>query len=1066
MKNKRIVLLVLVIAAMAFQFWSGSRYPSLNEKATMGGEIRLEDPLGFDIVVAVDRSDPVWLKIGKTTINWAKTNKRGMTFGILFAAALMSLFTVVQKRAYKSSIMNSSLGIMIGAPLGVCVNCVTPIAQGIHTAGARIETTLATMISSPTLNMVVVTMLFTLFPPYFVVIKIGLTVIFILVGIPLISKFYASHAMDDQLQDLTISQDACPIDLMQPIDPNESWIDALKWGVQAYFKNLWWILRTTLPLMALAGFLGAVVITVIPWDTMASLFEVSGGLENLIGEFGVALLGITIIASVGIFLPVPIAFDVMIVAILFGAGMPPHYAMALLFTLGIYSIYPFTVIWKDVSKQIAVTMLVVLTLFGVVSGLMAKGFHRWDTDRRTALFLEVFKDADVAEQNVAASHREGLDSDALAAAIAPHPRSFEATSFEGEIVVEQSAFNYREGEGALGFEKIDGTDLGINEPWDFSLARFNRPYEYHQAVASGDVHNDGWSDLVLTSSNHVISLYANVAGDHFELQEVDLPSLQGAFVSLVALVDLNDDGWLDLFFSTYMQGTWVVFNQEGRFGEDQLSRLPNTDSVMTAAASFADLDKDGDLEIALGNWSRWQRLPDSQNAVLVNELDENGTFQVQPLPAMFGETLSTLFTDFNSDGHIDLIVGNDFSQPDIFYEGDGTGALEAIRANSNLVPHTTETTMSIASADLDNDLRTDLYFTQVTGRSTNTDHVRQVDPVDVCDALSDEELKAKCVEETRLWNIVRLGKARRDTMSCLQIEDPEQQANCVVHHVLSVARWTQDVKQCDFLADRWKELSRQCRMQFEKRAEYSEEEYAQEIPQIRNHNVLLMPRESEPGFNDRATEMNVIVTGWTWNAKFADLDNDGWQDLFAVNGLFESKIRESNYLYHNDQGKSFTDVSVESGITDYFPTSAYTYLDYDNDGDVDMVAVPIHGPIWVYENRSTLGNSIDIELRDLSGNRFGLGTKIVVRYGEGQHQMREMQSGGGFISFDTPIAHFGLGEADHVTSIEIDWSTSERTEIRGNFEAGSLYRITRPSTARDTAANADADADATEDRAG
>jgi hypothetical protein len=360
--------------------------------------------------------------------------------------------------------------------------------------------------------------------------------------------------------------------------------------------------------------------------------------------------------------------------------------------------------------------------------------------------------------------------------------------------------------------------------------------------------------------------------------------------------------------------------------------------------------------------------------------------------------------------------------------------------------------MSISSADVDNDLRTDLYFTQVTGRSTNTEHVRQVAPMQVCDALTSEEQKNKCLEETKLWDIVRLSKARRDTMSCMRIEDPEAQADCVVHHVLSVARWTRDVKQCDFLPPQWKDLSRQCRMQFEERAEYSEEEYAKQVPQIRNYNVLLMPRDEAPGFDDRADEMGIIVTGWTWNAKFADLDNDGWQDLFAVNGLFESQTRESNYLYRNDRGTGFTDVSIESGITDYFPTSAYSYVDYDNDGDMDMIAVPIHGPVWIYENRSTMNNSIDFELRDERGNAFGIGSKIVIRYGDGQHQMREIQPGGGFISFDTPIAHFGLGDADRVTSIEIEWSTSERTEIRGDFTAGSLYRVTRPAAASDTAA--------------
>ena len=56
-------------------------------------------------------------------------------------------------------------------PLGVCVNCAAPIAKGLYAGGARAETTLAAMIASPTLNIVVLTMLFGLFPFYMALTK-------------------------------------------------------------------------------------------------------------------------------------------------------------------------------------------------------------------------------------------------------------------------------------------------------------------------------------------------------------------------------------------------------------------------------------------------------------------------------------------------------------------------------------------------------------------------------------------------------------------------------------------------------------------------------------------------------------------------------------------------------------------------------------------------------------------------------------------------------------------------------------------------------------------------------
>jgi len=79
--------------------------------------------------------------------------------------------------------------VAVGTPLGVCVNCAAPVAKGMHDGGARLETTLATMFSSPTLNIVVLTMLFSMFPLYLVVIKLTLTLTFILVVVPLLARW-------------------------------------------------------------------------------------------------------------------------------------------------------------------------------------------------------------------------------------------------------------------------------------------------------------------------------------------------------------------------------------------------------------------------------------------------------------------------------------------------------------------------------------------------------------------------------------------------------------------------------------------------------------------------------------------------------------------------------------------------------------------------------------------------------------------------------------------------------------------------------------------------------------
>ena len=146
---KRLLFLGTILVIVATSFWMGSRYPEIDEKALMGENTMLEDPLGFQALLQVEDWNPLWQRVPYSTINWIDTNKRGMTFGIFLGAILLTLVKMLRRRSYSSAVGNTLLGIIMGAPLGVCVNCAAPVAKGLHHAGARLETTLATMISSP-----------------------------------------------------------------------------------------------------------------------------------------------------------------------------------------------------------------------------------------------------------------------------------------------------------------------------------------------------------------------------------------------------------------------------------------------------------------------------------------------------------------------------------------------------------------------------------------------------------------------------------------------------------------------------------------------------------------------------------------------------------------------------------------------------------------------------------------------------------------------------------------------------------------------------------------------------
>jgi len=127
--------------------------------------------------------------------------------------------------------------------------------------------------------------------------------------------------------------------------------------------------------------------------------------------------------------------------------------------------------------------------------------------------------------------------------------------------------------------------------------------------------------------------------------------------------------------------------------------------------------------------------------------------------------------------------------------------------------------------------------------------------------------------------------------------------------------------------------------------------------------------------------------------------------------------------------------------------SSYSYIDYDNDGDLDIVAISSDGPIWLYTNNTQDNRGIIFELDDHKGNRTGIGSRIIIHYGKdgNKHQIREIKASGGFVSYDAPRAHFGLGKHETVSRVEVIWSTGERSELQGTFKAGHKYIIERNS---------------------
>ncbi len=432
-------------------------------------------------------------------------------------------------------------------------------------------------------------------------------------------------------------------------------------------------------------------------------------------------------------------------------------------------------------------------------------------------------------------------------------------------------------------------------------------------------------------------------------------------------------------------------------------------------------------------------------------MNENGRFVASPLDELVGETLSTLLSDWNKDGWLDLLIGNDFAAPDIYYRGDGNGGFDPVVRAHGIVPHSTQSTMSFDTGDFDNDLDFDIFVDQITARATGPSAEIQFRALEhYCNDMLVDGDRDRCRANmaTREGFFYGANYQPSHIRNCEQVPDEIDRRACLGMQVMMTAQRNRNPDLCRFVPKEEPRTYALCRNFFEETFPHDPQLLRRAIPQRMNENVLLRWDEEAQRFDDVADSYGVGFTGWSWNARFADVDNDEWQDLFVVAGSWFRATPSgttANFFFRNEEGKKFSDQTDAWGFQNFMIVSAYTVVDFDRDGDLDFVTNSINGPLWLLRNNTQSGNSIAFQLRDEIGNRDGIGTKFTIHYGADaeRHQIRELKASGGYLSFDEPVAYFGLGEYDSVDRLEVSWSTGGSTVMPGPFEAGQLYTLRR-----------------------
>ena len=246
---------------------------------------------------------------------------------------------------------------------------------------------------------------------------------------------------------------------------------------------------------------------------------------------------------------------------------------------------------------------------------------------------------------------------------------------------------------------------------------------------------------------------------------------------------------------------------------------------------------------------------------------------------------------------------------------------------------------------------------------------------------------------------------------------------------------------------------------------------------FQNNNLRLNQLPDRGRFSNIA-DATVADAGWAWGAQFADLNNDGTNELFVANGFISgdrsrsywyamSKIAGANRnlfedarnwpafgnaslsgyerscVFLNRGLEGWVDVAATVGVDDPYDGRAVAVADLSNRGALDVIVANQNQPAVLYRNHPDSTNAwIGFTLVGTKSNRSAIGAEVVLETG-GTKQRRIIDGGMGFASQNDRRVHFGLGHAAGVDRVLIRWP-SGRQQVLGNPAINRFHTITEP----------------------
>jgi hypothetical protein len=443
--------------------------------------------------------------------------------------------------------------------------------------------------------------------------------------------------------------------------------------------------------------------------------------------------------------------------------------------------------------------------------------------------------------------------------------------------------------------------------------------------------------------------------------------------------DFDADGDDDLLMCGCDTFCALYRNDGERFRDVTLEAgLGNVESGF--AAPWGDYDGDGrpDIYIARNGWSG--PAPDS---LYRNRGD--ATFEDATAGSRISEPGSgfhATWLDFDRDGWLDLFVSNGVTlDPHInhLYRNRGNGTFEDVTAAAGLTEEPRGGTIGVAVGDYDGDGRPDIF---VNGRRGPNRLYRNRG-----DGTFEEVAASAGVA----------GNGRQNGFVAL-FKDLDSDGDLDLL-TTSLARWEPVVTG-----------------------------YRSDYRPVPDDDLTRLYRNDGGGrFTDVSAQAGFVYPIGVMAANAADLDNDGYADIYFGTGDPDSRRLEPNLLYMNTGKGAFVDRTRSAGVGNLGKGHAITFIDWDGDGDLEILAQLggfYHGDLWrsaFYLNETPRRHHyLALDLRQEGPNRLAVGAGVTVKAGP-LTIYQEVTGGVGFGSSDPPTLHFGLGRNARIDRLRVRW---------------------------------------------